>query len=307
MLIEPPRHLSEAARAYLLDPPAPEEAFDASDPAVVSQVREEVHAEWLAVNDEIPGRWCHREDTLAGIAVVWFALEEAAFDCEDVIVHLHGGAYLVGSPMANATAVVPVAQRTGLPVVSVDYRLAPEHPCPAAVEDAVLAVAELGRTRRLAGMFGESAGGGLSVATAIGLRDTSAVLPERLGLISPWVDLTCSGDSYRILLDADPAFPDPQQPLDWAAAYAGADTADPQASPLFADLSGLPPTLIQVGSREVLLSDSLRLDRALRQAGVESTLDVWDGMWHVWHSHPTMPETAEAFDELAAFLMAGGG
>lgn len=116
------------------------------------------------------------------------------------------------------------------------------------------------------------------------------------------MDLTCSGDSYKALLHVDPDFTNPAGPPNWAAAYAGDDTASPQASPLFADLFGLPPALIQVGSREVLLSDSLRLDQAFRQAGVESTLDVWDGLWHVWHAMPTLPETMEAFDQLAAFL-----
>ena len=304
MVIEPPQHLSEAARSHLLQQPEPVPDLDATDPVAVRGAREVVHAEWLAVNDDLTGRWCHREGTVAGIPVVWFGPEVAAFDRDDVIVHLHGGAYLLGSPMANAAVAVPVAQRTGLPVVSVDYRLAPEHRCPAAVDDAVAVATELGEERRLVAMFGESAGGGLAVATTIGLRDAGSAMPERLGLISPWVDLTCSGDSYSALLHVDPDFKNPAAPPNWAAAYAGDDTASPQASPLFADLSGLPPALIQVGSREVLLSDSLRLHRALRQAGVESTLDVWDGLWHVWHSLPTMPETMEAFDQLADFLTA---
>lgn len=302
MPIEPPQHLSEAARAYLLDPPPRTEPFDACDPAAVQRVREETHPEWMAVNDDITGPWCCRDDTVAGVPVVWFAADEGDFDRSEVIVHLHGGAYIVGSPMTNAALAVPVAQRSGVPVVSVDYRLAPEHPCPAAVEDAVAVVAELGAERPLVAMFGESAGGGLTLATAVGLRDQGATVPERLGLIAPWVDLTCSGDTYRTLLGADPSFGDPQQPPQWAAAYAGEATADPQASPLFADLSGLPPVLIQVGGREVLLSDSLRLHQALLRAGVESTLDVWDAMWHVWHSNPTLPETVHAFDDLAAFL-----
>lgn len=304
MRIEPPRHLSEEARSHLLSPLQPAAEFDAADPAAVRQLRQVLHAEWLAVNDDLPGRWCHREGVVAGVPVVWFAQDEAAFNRDEVIVHLHGGAYLLGSPMVNAAVAVPIAQRTGLPVVSVDYRLAPEHRCPAAVEDAVAAVTELGNEHRLAAMFGESAGGGLAVATAVALRDTGAAMPERLGLLSPWVDLTCSGDTYRTLAPVDPDFPDPAGPPKWASAYAGDDTANPQASPLFADLAGLPPTLIQAGGREVLLSDSYRLHRALSKAGCQSTLDVWDGLWHVWHTQPQLPETIEAFDELAAFLTA---
>lgn len=303
MPIEPPGHLSDEARAHLLDPPPALVGFDATDPVRVAELRAELHPVWEAANAEIQGAWTQRDDVIADVPVVWFAATESAFDADEVLVHLHGGAYFLGSPTTNAVIPVPIAQRTGLPVVSVDYRLAPEHRCPAAVEDVAAVLQALAATRRVRGLFGESAGGGLAVAATVALRDRGAPLPERLGLLSPWVDLTCSGDTYRTLAAVDPDFPEPADPPVWASAYAGDATADPQASPLFADLTGLPPSLIQVGGREILLSDSCRLHEALVDAGAEATLDIWDGLWHVWQMFPNVPEAQQALDELAAFLV----
>lgn len=304
-VVEPAGHLSAEARAHLLDPPPPPPSVDLLDHDAVAEFREAAHAEWITLNDELDGPWIHRDETIAGVPCVRFAADEGTLDAAEVIIHLHGGAYFLGSPMTNASLVIPIAQRTGLPVVSVDYRLAPEHPCPAAVDDAVAVCATLSNDRRVTALYGESAGGGLTVATAVALRDRGHPLPDRLGLMSPWVDLTCSGDSYRTLVHVDPDFPDPADPPRFAAAYAGTDTAQPAASPLFADLSGLPPCLIQVGGREVLLSDSLRLHEALRRAGGASTLDIWDGLWHVWQLFPQLPEAQTALSELATFLQGG--
>ncbi len=301
--IAPPEHLSTEAQAHLADPPPPLVGFDATDPVAVAELRAELHPEWEAANEAIPGSWAHRADTIAGVPVVWFAGGAAAFDSTQVLVHLHGGAYFLGGPMTNAVIPVPIAQRTELPVVSIDYRLAPEHRCPAAVEDVTAVIAELANDREVQGLFGESAGGGLAVAATVALRDSGAALPRRLGLLSPWVDLTCSGDTYQTLAGVDPDFPEPADPPVWASAYAGELTADPQASPLFADLHDLPPTLIQVGGREILLSDSCRLQQALTDAGCDATLDIWDGLWHVWQMFPHVPEANRALDELAAFLV----
>jgi len=163
-------------------------------------------------------------------------------------------------------------------------------------------VEELAGSCNIQAMYGESAGGGLAIAAAVALRDRGSGLPARLGVMSPWSDLTCSGDSYRTLVHADPTFGDPAIPPALAHAYAREHVADPLASPLFADLRGLPPTMIQVGGREILLSDSCRLDEALRRAGVDSLLEVWDGLWHVWQLDARLPEAIDAIDRLAAFL-----
>ena len=299
--IEPPAHLSPQARQFLLAPEEPPPNLDVNDAELMAAVRELLEAQWAELEARMAGPWASRAETIAGVPVIRYGTDPGALDARPVIVHLHGGAYIVGSPAASATMAVPVARRTGLPVVSVGYRLAPEHSCPAAVDDAAAVCRALAAEGGVAAMYGESAGGGLILATAIALRDAGATMPARLGLVAPWADLTCSGDTYRTLAAVDPIL-GALEPTSWAAAYAGADTADPKASPLFADLSGLPPCLIQVSTRDILLSDSSRLDIALRQAGTPSALQVWDGLWHVWHSVPDVPESQAALDDLAEFL-----
>ena len=276
--------------------------LDLEDLEAVAAARRGSLAGWVAHNEGLAGPWIGRPATVAGVPVVSFAADEQALGADRVIVHLHGGAFVLGSPTASAALAVGVAQRTGLPVVSVDYRLAPEHPCPAATEDIVNVCRGLSESQPVAAIFGESAGANLSLAAAIALRDSDEALPARLGLLSPWVDMTCSGDTYRTLLAADPVL-GPLDPPAFATAYEVADTADPRASPLFADLSGLPPSLIQVGSREILLSDSCRLEGALRRAGVDVVLNVWDGLWHGWQLQYRVPEANQALDDLAAFLI----
>lgn len=310
----PPSHLSAEAAAYLANPPeAPD--IDYSDRAGIPAVREAIHAEWSAGNDQLTGEWHHRAATIADVPVVWFASTEAALgratsdraesDQSEVIVHVHGGSYFCGSPMTNAALIVPIAQRTGLPVVSIDYRLAPEHPFPAAVDDSFAVCQALSATHTIKAMYGESAGGGLALTTAIGMRDAGLALPERLGLIAPWTDLTLSGDTYQTNFGVDPDFTIADEPTAHAGLYAEGSLDDPRVSPLFADHHGLPPTLIQVGGREILLSDSVRCASAMRLASVDVTLDVWDGLWHVWHLGQHLPETTQAFDELAKFLVPG--
>lgn len=298
--IEPASHLSEEARQFLADfatlPP-----LDPTDLDAVVTARRMSLASWVALNEGLGGPWISRPSKIAGVPVVAFAVDEQALNAEQVIVHLHGGAFVLGSPTASAALAVGVTQRTGVPVVSVDYRLAPEHRCPAGLADIVNVCLELLASRQLAAIYGESAGANLSLAAAVALRDRDAPLPGRLGLLSPWVDLTCSGDTYRTLSSADPVLGTLDPPA-FAAVYAGQDTAGPEASPLFADLAGLPPALIQTGSRELLLSDSCRLEDALRRAGVAVELSVWDGLWHGWQLRHHIPEAGQALDDLATFL-----
>ena len=300
-LVEPASHLSAEARAFLTGYRVPP-PLDLGDLEAVAAARRASLANWVASNESLPAPWTSRASTVAGVPVVTFAADEADLDAERLIVHLHGGAFVLGSPTASAALAVPVAQRTGVAVVSVDYRLAPEHPCPAALDDIVGVCRELASQRQIAAIFGESAGANLSLAAALSLRDGGDSLPARLGLLSPWVDLSCSGDTYRTLARADPVL-GPLDPPAFAAACAGPETRGPVASPLFADLAGLPPAFIQAGSREILLSDAWRLEAALRRAGVDVRLDVWDGLWHGWQLQHRIPEAAEALDDLAAFLV----
>lgn len=299
--VEPASHLSPEARDFLVAYRVVGAELDLEDLEAVGAARRGSLAGWVAHNEGLTGPWVSRPSTVAGVPVVAFAVDEPALSADRVIVHLHGGAFVLGSPTASAALAVGVAQRTGLPVVSVDYRLAPEHPCPAGLGDVVRVCLELSASRSVVAVFGESAGANLSLAAAVALRDRGAALPARLGLLSPWVDMTCSGDTHRSLAPADPVL-GPLAPPAFAAAYAGPDPADPKASPLFADLADLPPSLIQTGSREILLSDSCRLEAALRRAGVEVALHVWDGLWHGWQLQHRVPEARRALDDLAGFL-----
>ena len=301
-LIEPASHLSAEAREFLANYRVVGSELDLEDLEAVAAARRGSLAGWVAHNEGLEGPWISRSATLADVPVVSFATDERALRGDRVIVHLHGGAFVLGSPVASTALAVGVAQRTGLPVVSVDYRLAPEHRCPAGLEDIVSVCRDLAESRRVIAIFGESAGANLSLAAAIALRDNGAALPARLGLLSPWVDLSCSGDTYRTLASDDPVLGPLDPPL-FAAAYGGRDTVGPEASPLFANLAGLPPALIQVGSREILLSDSCRLEAALRGVGVAVELTVWDGLWHGWQLQYHVPEAGQALDHLAAFLM----
>lgn len=299
--IEPPSHLSEEAQQFLMNYRIVGADLDLGDTDAVAAARRGSLAGWVAHNEGLPGPWVSRPSEIAGVPVMSFAVDEHALSADQVIVHLHGGAFVLGSPTASAALAVGVAQRTGLPVVSVDYRLAPEHPCPAGLEDIVRVCRALSTERSVAAIFGESAGANLSLAAAAALRNSGDAMPGCLGLLSPWVDLTCSGDTYRSLAAADPVLGRLDPPA-FAVAYAGADTADPKASPLFADLSGLPPALIQTGSREILLSDACRLEDALRRAGVDVVLNVVDGLWHGWQLQYRVPEAGQALDDLAAFM-----
>jgi acetyl esterase/lipase len=217
------------------------------------------------------------------------------------VLFLHGGAYVMGSPELSLPIAVEVAHRTALEVISVDYRLAPEHPYPAAIED-VLSVYRALAGRSVA-IVGESAGGGLAVAAAVAARDEGLGVPDGLVLLAPFADLTGTSPMVDALAAVDPWFPDPDADLYAAArAYAGTMAVeDPRVSPVFADLSGLGPMLIQVGSLEVLAGDAFRLARAARTAGIDVALDVWDGLWHIWHDLD-IPEARQALDELGEFV-----
>jgi|HubBroStandDraft_1064217.scaffolds.fasta_scaffold00076_36 monoterpene epsilon-lactone hydrolase len=227
------------------------------------------------------------------------------------ILYLHGGGYVIGSPVQYrhlAGAIVEAAQAT---LVMLDYRLAPEHPYPAAVEDALAAyrrLLEQGQNPAQLIVAGDSAGGGLTVSTLIRARDEGLALPAAAVLISPWTDLAHTGDTLKTLAGRDPSF-DEAVLVEMADHYlGGVDPTTPLASPLYADLSGLPPLLIQVGAEEMLLDDSVRLDRRAREHGVESVLEVWEEMVHSWHFYyPQLEEGRAAILRLGAFIRAAVG
>ena len=223
-----------------------------------------------------------------------------------VILFLHGGGYCVGSLDSHRPLSATLAKASGLPVYSLDYRLAPEHPYPAALNDAVSAYRALldeGHARIV--LAGDSAGGGLALATALSLREAGLPAPAALLLVSPWVDLTCSGASMVSQAAKDPMLSKAAVQR-WATAYVGRVPTDhPLCSPLFGDLRGLPPVLLQSGSDEVLADDTLRLEKALAQARVAVTLQVYPGLWHDFHLQAgVMREADEAIAKLAEFACA---
>ncbi len=222
------------------------------------------------------------------------------------IVYLHGGGYTVGSPASHRHLAAAISGAAGARVLSLGYRLSPEHPFPAAVEDAVKGYGWLldqGIEPGRSAIAGDSAGGGLTVATLLALRDEGGRLPAAGICISPWVDLTCSSGSYTSRAEVDPLL-NQEDTLWFASMYLGKqDPAVPLASPLFANLAGLPPLLIHVGSDEVLLDDSVRLDKRAREAGVESTLEVWEDMIHAWHVfYPMLEEGRQAISRIGEYF-----
>ncbi|TRO97051.1 alpha/beta hydrolase [Glycocaulis profundi] len=220
------------------------------------------------------------------------------------LVYLHGGGYSRGSPQSHKPLISRLAASFELKTFAPDYRLAPENPFPAGLDDAVAAIrAAREETGGPIVLAGDSAGGGLALAAAIRLRQLGLDLPEAMILFSPWTDLSLSGESVETKADADPMLK-PDFLRAGAALYLGGRRADdPAVSPLFADLSGLPPTLIQAGGDEVLLDDSTRLAERMEAAGVNADCEVWQGLWHDFQLFaPIIPEADWAVDRARVWL-----
>lgn len=223
-----------------------------------------------------------------------------------VVLYLHGGGYVIGSVNTHRDMVSRIARAAQARALAIDYRLAPEHPFPAAVEDAMAAYRWLlasGVPAERIAIAGDSAGGGLTLATLLALRDAGDPLPAAAVCISPWTDLAVTGESMDTKADVDPMIRKAEA-IEGAKLYlAGADPKTPLASPLYADLSGLPHLLIQVGTHETLLDDSVRLGERARAAGVDVTLEQWEEMIHVWHFFAfILPEAQQAIDRIGQFV-----
>ena len=249
-----------------------------------------------------------------GVSFEWTSLAEVPtlLVCPEgarddaALVYLHGGGYVMGSPDSHRALTARLATLLGCPVYSIDYRLAPEHPHPAAVTDsttAYRALLERGLAPSRLAIAGDSAGGGLTIATLVKLRDDGVPLPAAAVAISPWIDLEGTGESMRRLAGVDPMVrPEGLQRMTKWFIGSG-DLRDPYAAPIHADLTGLPPLLVHVGEVETLLDDSVRLDAHARDAGVDCTLKVFPEMVHVFHTFcGVVPEADAACDEVAAFL-----
>jgi acetyl esterase/lipase len=232
------------------------------------------------------------QTTVGGVPAL--DVQVAGADGSAVILYLHGGGYMIGSARTGANLAAPLSRRTGLPAVSLEYRLAPENPFPAAVDDALAAYTALQEGDRDVLIAGDSAGGGLALATMLAARREGLRLPPAAVLFSPWTDMTLSGTSIDARGDLDPLF-SREHFVSYVDAYlAGHDPKDELASPLLADLAGLPPLLIQVGSAEVLLDDSLRLAVRAAEQEVDVSLDVVAGAPHVYQFNVGVMDEADA-------------
>lgn len=222
------------------------------------------------------------------------------------LLYLHGGAYAFGSPRLYRHFTWRMANAARARVLIIDYRLAPEHPFPAGLEDAVKAwrwLLDCGATPAGMTIAGDSAGGGMSLALMLKLRDEGLPLPAAAVAMSPWTDLALTAPSLGRNADADPMLVAADIPRFAAGYLGGADPRHPYASPLYSDPRGLPPTLIQAGGDEVLLDDAVRMAEAMRAAGCAVELQVWPKMPHTWQLlAPVLPEARAALDEIARFL-----
>jgi acetyl esterase/lipase len=240
--------------------------------------------------DGIDGEWISPADPRPDKAVLYF----------------HGGGFRIGSVSSHRDLIARIALASGCRVLAVNYRLAPEHRFPAALEDALAAydwMVRQGLNPTNIAFAGDSAGGNLVLAAMLALRDRGLELPVSAALMSPWTDLAAGGASYVNRADADPIH---QRPMILALTknYLGeqGDPRQPLASPLYADLAGLPPLLIQVGDRETVRDDSVMLADKARAAGVEVDLQVWEGMIHVFQMFVEIPEAHQAIASIAGFL-----
>ena len=245
--------------------------------------------------------------SIGELHAAWVDADAEGAHAGAAVLYLHGGGFQVGSTKSHRELMAWISKAAGCRVLGLDYRLAPEHRFPAPLDDAVAAfdwlLAQGYEARRLA-IAGDSAGAGLALSTLLALRDAGRALPAAAVLMSAWTDLTAAGESYASRATKDPIH---QRPMILAMArnYLGADgdARDPRASPLFAELHGLPPMLIQVGDRETVLSDSTAFAEKARAAGVDVELEVFEHMIHVFQQFPAeLDEARDAIDAIGAFL-----
>jgi monoterpene epsilon-lactone hydrolase len=243
-----------------------------------------------------------RPEMIANVACLW--VEDESSHNQGTVMYIHGGGLIAGSSVTHREFASRLVKRIGRRVLLVDYRLAPEHSFPAALDDVEAVYAELvARMRTEEIVFGgESSGAGLGLAALIKLRDDGLALPAAAFFISGHFDMTLSGSSMESRKDVDPftARESLERAIRWYAN--GADCRLPLLSPVFADLSALPPILLQVGDDEILLSDSVRVAERIRGSGGRVELKVWDAMWHNWPMYVGLPEADGAMEEVREFL-----
>ncbi len=262
--------------------------------------------EWeeSALEDELPQNTQIDSATIAGIPCERITC--GTVDTSKLMIHLHGGGFILGSCITHRKLAAHLSLESGLPVLLVDYRLAPEHPFPAGLNDVVQVYKQLIASDYSPSQIflsGDSAGAGLVVSSLLMLRDANDPLPKACILMSPMLDLALTGESMVSRKELDPLITDFDL-HDTVRHYAPSEMfKHPLVSPIYADLRGLPPCLIHVGDHEMLLSDSTRFASIAQDADVHVTLDIWDEMWHVWHSFaPQLPEAQQALQKIGTFI-----
>jgi len=246
-----------------------------------------------------------RRITFGDIAAEW--LKPPSPRERRAILYIHGGAFTMGSCATHRALAARIAVAAGTAILVPEFRLAPEHPFPAAIEDCTAAWRWLianGTPHDGIVIAGDSSGGGLAISLAIALRDASVPMPAAIVCLSPWVDLELTGESLATRAGVDPLCTVAESTLH-ASRYLGTrDPRMPLASPIHADLGGLPPILIHVGDREILLSDAVRLADRARTHGVSVELEIHDDMWHVWHLLAAyVPEGRRAIERIGTFIL----
>jgi acetyl esterase/lipase len=305
--IPTPENISKQAQAFYAQETLGIPEIDSNSLAEVQALRTAIHGQWEMLCDQIPYEYNFDEISINGIRCYQIDPPEASSD-DLVIIYIHGGTYFFGHPTNCKNIPVSIAHNSGIRVISVEYRLSPEHVFPAPAED-ILAVIDgiqnyFGKNCRY-GLSGHSSGGGLALSVALQAMEKGLACPEALALLAPWVEMELCGDTMLSLEEFDPS----PTSRDWF--YKSVEDflgnyqrTDPLVSPLYGDFSDLCPIYIQQAGRDKLLSDATRLNRRLLKANVQSTLDIWDGLWHGFQMFPLLPEAQQANQATAAFLKA---
>lgn len=271
-------------------------------PMSVEELRE-AQEKSVKLMAKLPKSISRAQTEINGIPAQWITHENAS--AEKVILYLHGGGYVAGNLASYSQLCGTLSDVSGMRVLLPEYRLAPDYPFPAALEDALSVYVWLLENNISAEniiIAGDSAGGGLTLATTLAIRDEGRPLPVGLVCLSPWTDLTMSGESHKTNAAKEAAL-HPDNLRLWAESYlAFADPRTPHISPAFADMTNFPLMLIQVGSDEVLFDDARIIAERAQSAGVDVTLSVYEGVWHVWQTVGILPEAIKAFEEIGAFV-----
>jgi acetyl esterase/lipase len=299
-----PQHISQQAKDYFSLEFEKIPFIDFTDSQQVQSLRDLIHPIWQSLSDQIPYSYQFEEITINGIRC--YQIDPPTMtESQAVILYLHGGSLFFGHPTLCKNIPVSIAHASGIRVVSVEYRLAPEHPMPAQLDDILTVInglkAHYGDEVEY-GLVGHSAGANIGLSAAI----KATLKPKTLALIGAFVDASLEGDSIITLADFDPTSQLANKAWHYESFTAFLnhfDRQDPLISPLFADLTELCPTYIQAAGRDRSVSDPIRLNRKLLAQHIPSTLDIWEGMWHGFQMFPLLPEAVQANAATADFLV----